>query len=563
MNSMSTKCVVLLLTAVAALAGCEGSTTPSGTATSKPEDAAQRELVGKTLLDGAVDMLNRTDAFDERQTDVTIEHIVRQLNESLVMLGATKEGERFTVDDGKVLREIVWIRDAARLAVGPTTDSLERATRMFDWTVRNIQLVPDDAPPETAPPQLPWHTLLLGRGTALEQAWLFQLMARQQGLNVVLLAYPGSTIDAKPHWWCAALLLDGELYLFDVRIGLPIPVPGGAKVATLKQVAADDKLLRALDLPGGEPYPVKAADVAQMIALCETSSVYQSPLFATLQRELANVEPLVLAANVPELLASAGKSPHIVKAQPWPMRDLRYAATRDPAVYKQLDQLIRPFRLPEREMLREGTRVAPPLWTARIRHFSGKFQDSSGNSTWGKLYQEARPAEEDLAQVKVHFETWEGLLRMKQHATYWLGVAALEQGSYEAAENYFQLVLKDDVNGGWTVGARYNCGRAFEADGKPAEAIAMYRSSPLGVPPDLRALYRARRLEGTAVAKSVPPTPAATPTATATAKPAPSATPAPAATPNPSATAPRPTATASPTPSATPRPTASPTAGKP
>ncbi len=44
--------------------------------------------------------------------------------------------------------------------------------------------------------------------------------------------------DVKP--WLPALVSDGELYLFDCRLGLPIPGPDGKGVATLRQVVADD-----------------------------------------------------------------------------------------------------------------------------------------------------------------------------------------------------------------------------------------------------------------------------------------------------------------------------------
>ena len=64
-------------------------------------------------------------------------------------------------------------------------DDLERAKNLFDWTVRNIQLEPDDP---NRIPQFPWETLLFGRGTATERAWVFILLLRQLDIDAAVLA---------------------------------------------------------------------------------------------------------------------------------------------------------------------------------------------------------------------------------------------------------------------------------------------------------------------------------------------------------------------------------------
>ena len=57
--------------------------------------------------------------------------------------------------------------------------------KLFDWTIRNIALDRDSL---DRTPQMPWETLLLGHGTAMERAWVFILLARQQGLDAAVLA---------------------------------------------------------------------------------------------------------------------------------------------------------------------------------------------------------------------------------------------------------------------------------------------------------------------------------------------------------------------------------------
>ena len=74
-------------------------------------------------------------------------------------------------------------------------------------------------------------------------------LCRQLGIDVGLLFYtpPGQKL---PNPWVCAALIEGKLYLFDPRIGLPIPGRDGTGVATLDDALADPMVLDRLDLPG-------------------------------------------------------------------------------------------------------------------------------------------------------------------------------------------------------------------------------------------------------------------------------------------------------------------------
>jgi hypothetical protein len=178
---------------------------------------------------------------------------------------------------------IIWLHEVSEHAAGPESDALARATKLFDWTVRNIQL---DAPGKAPVPHVPADILLLGRGQASDRAWVFMLLARQQGLDVVMLARPASE-SAKSGELLPALLTDDKLYLFDPALGLPVPGPGGRGVATLGEVAEDDALLRRMDLDADHPYPLKSADFQQVVALVEASPIYLSQRAQLVESALA------------------------------------------------------------------------------------------------------------------------------------------------------------------------------------------------------------------------------------------------------------------------------------
>ena len=162
----------------------------------------------------------------------------------------------FTAYDGFELQEAVWLRDLSNWARGNTLDDRQRVAKLFDWIVRNIEL---DRNSMGRTPQMPWETLLLGHGTALERAWAFILLARQQGIDAAVLATTIAPVVAEPKHvgepkavggpkgigepeasasglkgqqaaapvpmadlrpWCAAVLIEGQLYLFDTTLGI-------------------------------------------------------------------------------------------------------------------------------------------------------------------------------------------------------------------------------------------------------------------------------------------------------------------------------------------------------
>src|SRR3990172_8564252 len=80
-------------------------------------------------------------------------------------------------------------------------DQWVQARELFDWTARNVQLDGVPAAEGTQAPsrvlQKPWETLLFGRGTATDRAWLFILLARQQAIDAAVLALPSEEPSTK------------------------------------------------------------------------------------------------------------------------------------------------------------------------------------------------------------------------------------------------------------------------------------------------------------------------------------------------------------------------------
>src|SRR5205809_3540418 len=80
---------------------------------------------------------------------------------------------------------------------------------------------------------------------------VFAALVQQLELDDCVIAIAGN--DGTPRPWLAGVLnrvKDGhEVYLFDCRLGLPVPGPKGSGIATLAQLKSDPKLLDAFKVP--------------------------------------------------------------------------------------------------------------------------------------------------------------------------------------------------------------------------------------------------------------------------------------------------------------------------
>ena len=131
-------------------------------------------------------------------------------------------------------KRLFILRDAALWARGEVIGRFipgKKSFRLDDIAIFNSK--PDA---KDRIPLFPWESLMFGRGTALERAWVFILMARQEGLRCSALGRgrSGRKHSNRP-WnqalqpWCVAVLIDNNAYLFDPLLGMPIPGKDGIK----------------------------------------------------------------------------------------------------------------------------------------------------------------------------------------------------------------------------------------------------------------------------------------------------------------------------------------------
>jgi tetratricopeptide (TPR) repeat protein len=514
-------------------------------------------------LDIGLDFLKRLDEFEKQQAGrQATGHLNRWIGEQAVPEGwqpddlvrtlprvvregpaigklSNQQSELSKVDD---LIEVVWMNSIARWvsgqpAVSPLADIVARqakklettaseqlilSDRLFDWTIRNVQLdvlldypadqvavnqAGENAPNRhLGPPaarllpgpgyQLqPWQVLLYGHGDSLARARVFILLARQHNIPVVMLAFPGLTTPPRPRPWVAAALIDQQLYLFDTQLGLPIPGPGENAVATLEDVLDDPKLLSSLGVGEEFSYRIPSRDLKSIQALIDASASSLSLRFKLIEDQLTGDNRMRLTVAPTQIAEQLKKCRGIEEVALW---SLPYEADwyRE-AMLRAIDNEP---RVAAQHYVKYGvfeTRTA--LVKGRYAHFRGQF-DNVGDLNGAKVhYRDSRipdsridmiatspevqrsfgvdrlPNENELAFQNRLSNISVMVMQTKAYASYWLGLAHYDTGNPQAATEWFKgRILDANQESPWAASARYNLGRAYEALGKIEEARNIY-----------------------------------------------------------------------------------------
>ena len=376
---------------------------------------------------------------------------------------------QFTPSEARQLQQAIWLRDVSRWARGEALSPVEVAEKLFDWTIRNIQLDGSDQPSYV---HQPWQALMYGHGTAKHRAWVFAELCRQQQLDVVMLAVDGE-------WWLPALLSDDQLYLFDSRLGLPIAGTKPGSVATLAQVIAEPTLLSKLDLDEELKYPVQAEDLEKVVAWLVGTPLQLAKRARLLERALRGDDFVVLSANTRQLAEALTRHGQVTDVQLWPF---------------PFESILAENGMSPQQRLAAGQRFLifaqrPRLWKARVLHFQGTkdipleqrndplAQPELGHQQATALYQDPRIRPPNALLEKIDPTKRALYLTAKGDASYWLGLLSYDLGKYKVAEDWLaRRTLAATPDGPWTASARYNLARTHEALGDLPAAIELLES---------------------------------------------------------------------------------------
>ncbi len=406
---------------------------------------------------------------------------------------------RFTLDDGKFIRDSQLYYGMMTAAITGQTNDVQRATAAFYYCVNNIALVTNE---KNALPLIPYEISILGTGTAEQRAWVYIGLLRQLRIDAVLFR------PAKPAPFkiLVGVLIDQEVYLFDPTLGLPVPAaqqPADEILiqnpATLDHVYKSPEILTnfygedAKNRFSSEE--LKAAQVLIMGRSCEWSARMRR-----LEDSLSRKQTVVLFRNLDEFEGDLGFISHIqtigngilkqaeIKVSEFPDQQVTEGKSVKGEVAKRISAMKLPFRAPvpfdvnARKQKPQGFEVAwgapkKKLLKTRTAQLLGDQKEAVASYVTTRL-ERAFPSDLIVPQ-----ETRIMHAVAAQQATYFLALGQYLQGDYNSASKSFNdyLRLYARVEPDRTLAASYLMAISDAKSGKLSSAIL---SVSEGKPPE-------------------------------------------------------------------------------
>jgi len=402
------------------------------------------------------------------------EYLLRQMPEQVVR---GLEEPTFTNRDARHLEDCMLYSSIASRVAG-TGDDLTRVARVFDWMVRQVQLIP---PGSLSSPNLgplysrPFDVLLRGMATEsegnwAERSWLFMSLCRQLGIDVGLVTYSPRN-EKEPVIWTCAALIDGKAYLFDARIGMAIPGPDGTGVATIDDALKDPVVLDRLDLPGQSPYGTTRVALlnspSKVGILMDSSTGYLSGRMRLLQQSLAGNNRTILYRDPAD---QADKFAQALGA--------RFGG----ATLWEFPALVETKLFTDSRFVQASLQAlvlfdpSLPLLQARMKQLRGEIGEAVT-----ELVDMRKKEKATLADKKTPIPK-EVQQALDIYATYYLGLANLDRNDLGLAEPSFKatLAMLPEPGAGlpyfhmYRWGAQTNLARLYEARGDVSLAAQYY-----------------------------------------------------------------------------------------
>ncbi len=426
-----------------------------------------------------------------------------------------------------------WLASMEQELSEEQAQQLRTATRLFDWTIRNIAFEPlvllDPAP--NPPPlslgmkfrgagirQTDYQTVWRGTGDSLQRAGVFTNLCRQASIPAFILAIQSiETGQLDP--WCVGVLIGKEIYLFDPEIGTFIPGPNQVGIATLAQARSDASVLRRLNVPGFFDYPRKKEDVQQCVALLNVLPEAISPRMKHLESGLTGDRRMKVFVDADELAKQIDEVPGIAGVRLWKVPLLAEVYANTIARAAERDPLLAFWHFSRWAILEAQISNSQKLALGRWRHLHGQFDTNEVENTEGArvLYLAQRAPEYEIEDLRIDVdlqqaygvrrelgidaETYNRQLQQaqmmmrlgKRTATYWISLIQYDDGRYDTAKNWYtKRVLNKEQLSFWEPHARYNLARTLERLGDTDRAIELYKTD--GDPQEHGNRLRARLL---------------------------------------------------------------------
>ncbi len=411
-----------------------------------------------------------------------------------------------------------WLSEKEQTLADDDARKLRTATRLFDWTVRNVAYEPIQLtdPTPSAPTMSPglvfrgagyrqtdYESIWRGTGDAMQRAGVFMQLCRQASISAFLLAIQSPDSGALAPW-AVGILIGDEIYLFEPEIGIYIPGPDLIGIATLAEARKDTSVLRRLNVPGFFDYPLTSDDIQQSVALFNVLPEAISPRIKHLQSGLTGDRRMTVYVDVDAAAKEVDQIPGIAGARLWPIPYLAEIYRQDILAGIERDPLLAFWYQSQWSIMDAPVSTAQQLSLGRWRHLHGEFDGDENENRLGarQLYLQQRAPEFEIEDLPINVdlqkaygvrrdaqtppEIYEQQIRITQQqmrlgkrtATYWISLIHYDDQRYDTAQTWLtkRVLNESHVSKRWEAAARYNLARTLEMLGQTDQAIEIYKT---------------------------------------------------------------------------------------
>ena len=379
------------------------------------------------------------------------------------------------------------IRDALfnRVIAGYLSDrgqgELQKVALIVDFVCRNVSLWKDD---EIELPLLPYVGLQLGRGSSDDRAWICSEILKQLRVDSIVIR-PKSAKKTGGENWLFGVLVEGQVYLFDMQLGLPITADSNtnnASIATLAEIVSHPEWLEQMSV--NEPYRLTVDDLREPAIYLITNANFWCYRMYNLEQVLPPSDLCVLYDPLMDEAGRIGQLNRVAKFGGWPVESLKswtyprlqIMELRNPTEEKTLEgqRLTLPFSVPIPVTLDDqGKPVAGvperKMQKSRSDQLLGKFADAT--SKYLRIrHLEVEPNPPDIARIN---------RAASEDAFYWTAICKFEMQEYATAVELLTDYLKKyDRKGRWYFPARALLAQCYaKLDQLPKAISTLERSS--------------------------------------------------------------------------------------
>lgn len=285
---------------------------------------------------------------------------------------------------------------------------LEKAYKLFDWTIRNIKLAAAESSQvnwkarDPRPPLddsgigytvLPWQAALFCSADFVLRGRVFAALANQQGIDTCWIsvgASPGEPGDL----FAMGILIDRELLLVEPKLGLPILDPDSGQWATLQEAVKSERILRRLNLPQYE-YAFDQDSLQSIQLLIDAVPFSASRRARILEESLIGDERMVVALDLDQFTQRLSRSTPNVTVSIWqtPLMAQIYAENLSERL-RQTTEFAMRYMAENAIWIFENS-----VSTGRQLHLAGKFESTLEREGALKTYMNARVDDESLRKL--------------------------------------------------------------------------------------------------------------------------------------------------------------------